>query len=184
MRKFKAKSLVFCTSYFTFNHKNMLPHKMVLEDVVDQAYKLIAIHSSVEEYKLAFLLNKYLRLRLSRSRKDIDLNKNSQQSFFILYKFYDPSDYTSYYLTSNRSVKQNVKAVNSGSLFGEEEISVNTVFLLPEFSKVDFFLKLTCEQEFFMEDVLLEELQKIPQISTAYNVDPDNIKSKENLIFE
>ena len=54
----------------------MLAHKLVLDDF-DNPFKLIAIHCSSEDYKLAFLLNRHLNLKLARTRKDHDFTSNT-----------------------------------------------------------------------------------------------------------
>lgn len=163
----------------------MLAHKLVLDAFVDQPFKLIAIHCSIEEYKLAFLLNKHLNLRLSRARNDIDFQINSIKAVFALYKYEDRSHYCDYYLISNKFKGQPVKSKDGQeSLFGEEEMSSKTIHLLPELSKVDFFLKIQDESDYVSEQGLLDKIKQVPQIATAYSVETDKIKSKDNLIFD
>ena len=163
----------------------MLAHKLVLDAVVDQPFTLIAIHCSLEEYKLAFLLNKHLDLRLSRARNDIDLHIKSVRALFSLYKFEDRQKYCDYFLVSNKFKGQSRKtAADFGSLFGNEEMASETTHLLPEYSKVDFFLKLEEESGLVSEVLILEKIKEIPQIATAYSIDTEKIKSKENLIFD
>lgn len=163
----------------------MLAHKLVLDAVVDQPFKLIAIHCSVEEYKLAFLLNKHLDLHLSRARNDIDLHIKSVRAIFALYKFEDRQKYCGYFLISNKFKGQSKQTTAGfGSLFGEEEMASETTHLLPEYSKVDFFLKIEDESDFVSEVLLLDRIKQIPQIATAYSIETEKIKSKENLIFD
>lgn len=162
----------------------MLAHKLVLDAVVDQPFILLAIHSSVEEHKLAYLLNKHLKLQLSRTRKDIDLFVNKIQTLFTLFKFNDKQQYCSYYLISNKTKGISRATNNLNSLFGEEEISTNTVHLLPKLKKVDFFLKIEAESALVKEKDLLQIIKQIPQVSTAYFIDQNQLESKENLIFD
>ena len=44
----------------------MASHKLILEDDYQEEFSLIAIHCSEEPYKMAYMLNKHLSLRLSR----------------------------------------------------------------------------------------------------------------------
>ena len=162
----------------------MPAHKLVLDEVFDEDYKLIAIHCSVEEYKLAFLLNKHLNLRLSRSRKDIDFQIKGMHILFALYAFEDLLKYCTYYLVSNVSKVEFKSTAGSNSLFGEKELSLKKSYLLPEFKKVDFFLKIEEEIDGVSEKLLLEKIKEIPQVSLAYSIECDQIKSKENLIFD
>lgn len=162
----------------------MPAHKLVLDEVLEESYKLIAIHCSVEEYKLAFLLNKHLNLRLSRSRKDIDFQIEGLRILFALYAFEDQMKYCTYYLVSNVSKVEFQSTAGSNSLFGEKELTLKKSYLLPEFKKVDFFLKIEEEIDGISEKLLLEKIKEIPQVSLAYSIEYDQIKSKENLIFD
>ena len=56
----------------------MAVHKLILEDVFeDTLCTLIAIHCSIEDYRLAYLLNKYLGISLTRKPEDLDFNKGT-----------------------------------------------------------------------------------------------------------
>ena len=162
----------------------MPAHKLVLDEVFEEAYKLIAIHCSVEEYKLAFLLNKHLNLRLARSRKDIDFQIEGEHILFALYNFEDQFKYCDYYLVSNISKAEDRTTANLYSLFGEKDTTLKRSYLLPEFKKVDFFLKIEEEIDSVSEKLLLERIKEIPQVSMAYAIDHQQVKSKENLIFD
>lgn len=163
---------------------SMPAHKLVLDEVFEQPFGLIAIHSSIEEYKLAFLLNKHLGLRLARSRRDVDFQVGALQVLFALYSFEDLQKYRQYYLVSNTAKGEQVANTVANSLFGEEQVSVQKTYLLPEFKKVDFFLKIEEETSSVSEEQLLKQIKEIPQVSTAYSIDFHQIKSKENLIFD
>lgn len=162
----------------------MPAQKLVLDDVFEEAFTLIAIHCSVEEYKLAFLLNKHANLRLSRSRKDVDFQWGKLKVLFALYRFEDHKRYARFDLVSNVSKAEVMSAGEINSLFGEKETTFKRNYLLPEFKKVDFFLKMTDEGEAISEKNLLDSINAIPQVSTAYSIDYHQIKSKENLIFD
>lgn len=162
----------------------MPAHKLVLDEVFDESYKLIAIHCSVEEYKLAFLLNKYLNLKLARSRKDIDFQIEGLRILFALYTYEDQLKYCTFSLVSNVSKAELKANTNSNSLFGLKETTLKKSYLLPEFKKVDFFLKIEEEIASVSEKLLLEKIKEIPQVSLAYSIEDHQIKSKENLIFD
>jgi hypothetical protein len=56
-------------------------------------------------------------------------------------------------------------------------------FLVPEMKKADFFILI--RNYIDLEDLkqLISQLNKIPEILVAIEVDPKKLKSKENLIF-
>ena len=162
----------------------MPAHKLVLDEVFEQPYKLIAIHSSVEDYRLAYLLNKHLHLRLARSPKDIDLHKNAEHLFFAHFIYEDEQKYCSYHLVSNISRREAASGSGENSLFSGEQMAVKKSYLLPEFKQVEFFLKIEDEMDSLSEKLLISKILEIQQISTAYAIDFDRIKTKENLIFD
>ena len=162
----------------------MPAHKLVLDEVFEQPYKLIAIHSSVEDYRLAYLLNKHLNLRLARSPKDIDLHKNEEHMLFTHFIYEDEQKYCSYHLVSNISRSEAVSGSGENSLFSGEQLAVKKSYLLPEFKQVEFFLKIEDEMDSLSEKLLISKILEIQQVSTAYAIDFDRIKTKENLIFD
>jgi len=54
--------------------------------------------------------------------------------------------------------------------------------LLPEYTTVDYLLKIEHDDEDIEEDIL-KTLLTIPKVITAYRIDIDTLKSKNNLIF-
>ena len=52
----------------------MALHKLLVDDFYDATYKLIAIHCRLEDYRLAYLLNQSLNLKLERNPNDLDFN--------------------------------------------------------------------------------------------------------------
>jgi len=158
-------------------------HKELLE-FEDESFQLIAIYTSHEGYRMAYLINKYLRIRLEREAKDIDFNYVDYHAFYSLYSFKDPKAYYSVELVNNKYKGEPKRILSSGSLFGEEEFSSQEINLIPEYSKVDFFLK-------FSEEILpkeftriLNKINQIPGVQAAYTIEVDKLKNKQNLIFE
>jgi len=47
--------------------------KLILDDIIEDIdYTLIGIHCSIEDYRLAYLLNQFLNLKLKRKDSDIE----------------------------------------------------------------------------------------------------------------
>lgn len=162
----------------------MPAHKLVLDEVFEQPYKLLAIHSSVEEYKLAYLLNKHLNLRLARSPQDLDLHAGAENVLFAHFVYEDQQKYCRYHLLGNIARREELSGSGENSLFFGEQMAVKKSYLLPEFKQVDFFVKIEDELESVNEKLLISSILDIPQVSTAYAIDFDRIKTKENLIFD
>ncbi|MEY2738940.1 MAG: hypothetical protein RL259_849, partial [Bacteroidota bacterium] len=65
-------------------------------------------------------------------------------------------------------------------LFDEVDI---TVFLLPEYKKADYLLKIENIDYEFDEEDMIEKILSIKNVTTAYIIETTNLKSKNNLIF-
>jgi len=164
---------------------NVAIQKLVLDTLDDDDYELIAIHSSIESYRLAFLLNKNLNLNLFRKKEDINFEYDDLTASFPLYQYYDHSHYKTYSLLSNKfSAKTVSKTSDTVGLFANFEDPYTVKYLIPELKKVDYFLKIETEVFNFSSKQLLNEMLTISHIITAYAVGYSTLKSKNNLIFE
>lgn len=156
----------------------------MLLEVEDEHFYLIAVYSSLEGYKMAFSINKYLRVCLARERKDIDFSHTDYKAVYALFSYKDPHAYYNLDLVANKFKGKPKKILNSGSLFEEEEVSPQEVNLIPEYNKVDYFLKISegIQPKEFSQ--ILTKVGQIPGVQAAYAIDMNNLKSKQNLIFE
>ena len=149
----------------------------LLEDVGDAAFALIAIHSQEEDYRLAYQFNAAIATHFSHSSIVVE---NHQQHRFNVYEWEDKHMEHTWYLVANIAVREDV-AKNAQSLFAEQGLL--KAYLVPEMKKVDYFIKINNIDQFFTCSSLIEELMKVSGVVTAYEVDPHQLKSKNNLIF-
>lgn len=159
----------------------MATHKLLVDDFYDATYSLLAVHCRLEDYRLAYLLNKHLELQLERKASDLDFNYFS--SSYSIYEWDNTADYITWNLVSNVCKKEEDALYSSGALFQDSDKIVKTYNLIPEFKNVDYFIKISNEIQNVNENVIISKLQAIPQIITSYTVDISSIKSKEHLIF-
>lgn len=166
-------------------NKQMGTHKLILDDDFAEDFSLIAIHCSEESYKLAYLLNQFVGLRLQRERLDLEYSNNGLEITFPLFGFNDIMKYTTYYLVANKCKSQVAKLASSGGLFGDlsQEETVTTI-LIPEYKQVDFFLKIQSDYDQVATRNLIANINDIKQVISAYDVQTENLKSKNNLIFD
>ncbi len=52
----------------------MAIHKLHIDEFDEVDYELIAIHTSLEDYRLAYFLNQKLPILLSKSKNEIQIN--------------------------------------------------------------------------------------------------------------
>jgi hypothetical protein len=160
----------------------MAVHKLILDDFFEEASNtLIAIHCTVEDYRLAYLLNNYLNIRLTR--KPADLDYNNGKSTFSIFEWEDPKYLTTWNLVFNVCKAELFQKAEYQSLFDSQEKIITTFHLIPEYKRVNYFLKIDGEVDEDKEKQIIDNILKIPQISTAYSIDANQLKSKNNLIF-
>jgi len=162
----------------------MAIHKLLIDDFVTVDYKLIAIHSSLEDYRLAFFMNRELAVLLEKCPNDIWVTINEGESCFSRFIFEDPGNESAWNLIQNRNRITTMQSTTTTSLFDATGLPIETsVFLMPEFKTVDYVLKIENMPASFEVDTIVEKLLSIKQITTAYNIDHKKLKSKNNLIF-
>ena len=61
----------------------MAVFKLHLDEFDEVDYELIAIHSSIEDYKMAYFLNQNLPIILSKSKQYISVNSKEGEVFFF-----------------------------------------------------------------------------------------------------
>ena len=90
---------------------------------------------------------------------------------------------TNWNLVSNICKTESYQETNYQSLFDVEEKITKTTNLIPEYKRVDYFLRIDNEYHFSKEKDILDSILKISHITTAYSIDASQLKSKDNLIF-
>ena len=159
----------------------MALHKLILEDIEDVSYTLIAIHCNLEDFRVAYLLNKFLNIGLKRKSEDLDFA--DRKASFSLFEWKDKEQLTTWNLISNVSKTEEEEILNKNSLFSVPNKIIRTHHLIPEYTRVNYFLKIVNDGSLLNEKTIISNIQKIPQVVTVYNVDATKLKSKDNLIF-
>jgi len=159
----------------------MAIHKLMIDDFNTVDYTLIAIHSSLEDYRLAYFVNRELEIRLEKCPKDISFIHRESKAYFSRYTFEDDVNDMAWNLIQNKNSIVSTPADTLSSLFSGGEYQVTTsVFFIPELKSVDYILKVDNEET---EEYVLKALLAVKYIATAYKIDHSKLKSKNNLIF-
>ncbi|WP_420571070.1 IPExxxVDY family protein [Kordia sp.] len=161
----------------------MAVHKLFEDDFEEDNYTLIAIHCSTEDYRLAYLLNANLNLKLARKREDLDYNY--MEASFSIYEWDDEENFVTWNLVTNTSKKEVEQVASAGSLFSNQQ-GKRTVakYLIPERKRVDYFIKISSESYMKSSKIIVSKINAIAEVITAYALNPNQLKSKNNLIFE
>ncbi len=137
--------------------------KLVLEIEPDYDFRLIGIVCPLPGYKLGWLFNQSLNFDLNRDEDiEVHLPRKKETACFEFYQFEDNEQRLEYYVLANKSLGH---------------------YLVPEMKQVDYWLFIKGLFENLNEPRLLTRVKSIQQVQTAFYVDIESLKSKENLIF-
>lgn len=158
--------------------------KLHLEEFDEVDYELIAIHSPLDDFRLAYFINQKLPIILSRNKDEVAVTVKEGDAFFSKYTFDEENTERKWSLIQNKNdiyltqknTKQNL-FLNSGDLVSRK------VFLIWEHKKVDYFLKIENNCNELRVEKIVDQLKQIERISAVYSLIPEHIKSKNNLIF-
>ena len=161
----------------------MAIHKLDLDEFDEIDYHLIAIHTTLEDYRLAYFINQHLPINLSKSKEEILISIKEGETQFSRFYFDDEDNFISWNLIQNKNEVIGQKEKINQDLFSNSSQEVATkVFLLPELKKVDYFLKIESDDDLDLAGIV-KKLKSIKSLSTVYVVETETIKSKNNLIF-
>ena len=158
----------------------MAIHKLLVDDFEDLNYSLLAVHCEMDDYRLAYFLNQSLETRLARTREDLDFV--ASLASFSVFEWINPQLQTNWHLIKNSCLVEEV-AISQGLFSETNQKSWVSHSLLPEYQSVDYLLKINNGGGFINEKQILNKIQKITNVSTAYSLDISQLKSKEHLIF-
>ncbi len=149
-----------------------------LNFVNDEKFFLIALHSNLEIFFLAYLLNKNLKTSFKKIKNDIVSNENKY--VFERYQSIDQNKKEKMDLFTNKSILKESQTKNEVfSLFDSSYFK--KFFFINEFKDVDFFIK---KESVNNLDLLIKKIKLIEEIESSYLVDKKFLKNKENLIFD
>ena len=138
-------------------------NRKTLKFEIDLDFVLIAITTSLKDYRICYLINKYLNFNFSKSDDlEVDILQGSGQVFFSLYQYHWEASETDFYFIANKG---------------------SDGYLVPEMRKADYFLMIKNYIDDDDLDKLITALNRIPEIVAAVKIDPKKIKSRENLLF-
>ncbi len=124
-------------------------------------FQLIGISSHAKDYRLSWELNKLFNTQLVKEKEVVFSTKKGDKAKFSMYFYQDEIEERDIRLISN---KQNGRT------------------LIPEQKAADYFLILYDYSSFDVSE-MLRDIRKINVVLTAFKVDINTLKSKENLLF-
>ena len=137
----------------------------------------IAVHTIYEGFQLAYFINNNGLIKLRRS--DNDIKNYLNKGVFNLFEFTDKINQKYCHLISNKCVLENISnSRNNNTLFDVPER--NELYLLKEFSPVDFFIKSNDKN---LHDIINRELLVLPMVTLSYVIPEKKIINKKLMLY-
>jgi len=154
-------------------------HKLTLNQFPEN-YHLIAIHSDLDEFRLAFFLNKKLNIGLKRKNDDIYFAE--QDANYSQYEYLDNTKYLKWIFFSNKSLVLEKNSKDDLNLFSQENVASNKMNLLSQQKSVDYFIIIENIANKTYVDKVLKKISEISGVITSF-ISENKLENKENLIF-
>jgi hypothetical protein len=138
-------------------------NRKTLKFEIDLDFVLIAITTSLKDYRICHHVNKHLNFGFIRSADlEVDILRGSGPVYFSLFKYHWEASETDFYFIANKG---------------------SDGYLVPEMRKADYFLMIRNYIDGDDLEKMITALNRIPEIVAAVKIDPKKIKSRENLLF-
>jgi hypothetical protein len=158
--------------------------KLYLDEFDEVDYDLIAIHCSLEDFRLAYFINQKLPILLSKNKDEVGVTVKEGEAFFTKYSYENENTECKWCLIQNKNDIHLLQKNTKQNLFINSTIEISRkVFLISELKKVDYLLKIENNSSDFNVEEIVNQLKQIERITAVYSLIPENIKSKNNLIF-
>lgn len=153
-------------------------HSLDLQDFCEDNYTLIGIHTALEDFKLAYLLNNNLNTCFSRANFSLDFETHRTKASFSIYDYTNEKYDYEWYLIANSYKEEQRNELDTIALTAETR-----TYLIPEKKGVDYFIKIVGDQNQQLIQNTVDKIKAIGQVVTSYTIDTNTLKSKEFLIF-
>ena len=149
--------------YFCRVAKVVILNRKFLKFEIDLDFVLLAITTSLKDYRSCYLINKHLNLNFIKIPDlEVELNPEANPVLFSIYHFKADDADADYYFIANRGTEG---------------------YLVPEMKQADYFILIKNYIDEYDVENITSALNKIPELVTAIKIDPKKIKSRENLLF-
>ena len=156
----------------------MQVHSLGLEDFCEDKYTLIGVHTTLEDFKLAYLLNNTLKTHFSKASFSLDFKTSTSSASFSVYDYINEKYEHEWYLIANSFREERTNELDAIALTTETK-----TYLIPEKKRVDYFIKIVGENHQQLTRRTIDKINTIGQVVTSYAIEPSTLKSREFLIF-
>lgn len=151
-------------------------HLLPFEEEPSEEF-LLALHTNLEAYQIAFYLNQYCQAKFKRIE---DIYLKNQTVYFELFEWEDKLLDQKVSLFSNQYTSDEEQAEENNTTLFDLPLR-NQVSLFSEFKQVDFFIK-SSHKELIQR--LSKPLNSWNAVSLVYGLTSSQMKNQLNLIFD
>lgn len=159
----------------------MKKNKLILGDLsINEDFWLIGIQSGLEIFELVFKINQ--KSNSCFQRAEFDLQQHDSNEIYLVYKWKAEENEPPYYVFSNiYSTENEPPKFSSYNAIISSTPLINTLYLLPQFNMVDFFLRV--ESKVLAKSFQLK-MEGIDGVSMSFLVHSTHIKYSHRILFE
>jgi hypothetical protein len=141
----------------------MILNRKNLKFEIDFDFILIALSTSLKDYRICYLINKSLNFNFVRQEDlKLDIGPGGSEVLFSIYHYSWESTETDFIFIGNKG---------------------SDGYLVPEMRQADYFILIKNYIDENDLESIISALNKIPEVATAVKIEPKKIKSRENLLF-
>ncbi|HZY40107.1 MAG TPA: IPExxxVDY family protein [Mucilaginibacter sp.] len=138
-------------------------NRKFLKFEIDLDFVLIAVTTSLKDYRVCYLINKSLNFNFVKIPDlPVEITPGTIPVLFSIYHYTRGENGWDLYFIANKGTDG---------------------YLVPEMKKADYFLMIKNYIDENELDSLISSLNKIPEVVAAVKIDPKKVKSRENLLF-
>ncbi|MBD1365725.1 IPExxxVDY family protein [Mucilaginibacter sp. ZT4R22] len=130
---------------------------------IDFDFILIALTTSLKDYRICYLINKSLNFNFVRQDDlKLDIGTAGSEVLFSIYHYSWETTETDFIFIGNKG---------------------SDGYLVPEMREADYFILIKNYIDENDLESIISALNKIPEVVAAVKIEPKKIKSRENLLF-
>ena len=147
-----------------------------------EGYTLFGVRTKLNDFTLAYNLNKKLNMNFFREDDDLTMISFNQKIYFSLFNFYDEQNDNMWSIIKNKARLKNLSN-EQNSLFSND-LMTSYKFLIKEYKNFDYIIKVT-GIIFNKKEIiyLINKLNNIEIASEINDLEHLSIQSKQNLCF-
>jgi hypothetical protein len=141
----------------------MILNRKNLKFEIDFDFILIALTTSLKDYRICYLINKSLNFNFVREEDlKLDIGPGGSEVLFSIYNYSWETTETDFIFIGNKG---------------------SDGYLVPEMREADYFILIKNYIDENDLESIISALNKIPEVVAAVKIEPKKIKSRENLLF-